>query len=380
MTAPSEKKSTLLLIDNQGLSHYTSYLACGLQKYYNVILCGFSQDDFVITGAKEKKVKFYDVAQNLPKATSIVSKIIRPLLLFFPLLDALTKLKYDIVHFQGQLPLFFLFIPILKLKGKPICWTLHDVNLRPTSAGLRGKLEILFLKAITQPRLLGKYADIIIVHGKLLKNELMAKGVNQNKIYVIPHFDYNYLLNSNRTRTSGDYVLLFGRIKPYKGIEVFIDAARIVRQKIGPRFQVLIVGKGDYSYFLNSMTEDDYKYIKFRNEFIPSSEIQDVFTNALFVVLPYTYASQSGVLPLAYTFSRPVIVSNAGSIGEFVEHGKTGFIFETENRTQLANYMIQLIEEDSKRVEMGKNGNQKLLDEMSLEKCCEIINNLYKQI
>src|SRR5438445_788403 len=151
MKASLENQSTVLLIDNQGLSHYTSYLACGLQKYRNVILCGFSMDDYVITGAKEKKIKFYDIWQKLPKGTSLVSKLMRPLLLFFPLLMALTKLKYDIVHFQGHLPMFFLFIPILKLRGKQICWTVHDLSLRQTSPGIRGRLEILFVKTITQP-------------------------------------------------------------------------------------------------------------------------------------------------------------------------------------------------------------------------------------
>src|SRR5437763_275060 len=130
MNASLRNHSTVLLIDNQGLSHYTSYLACGLQKYHSVILCGFSKEEYVITGGNEEKIKFYDIAQNLPKVKSLISKIIRPLLLFFPLLNVLTKLKFDIVHFQGHLPMFFLFIPILKLKGKQIFWTIHDVELR----------------------------------------------------------------------------------------------------------------------------------------------------------------------------------------------------------------------------------------------------------
>jgi glycosyltransferase involved in cell wall biosynthesis len=175
--------------------------------------------------------------------------------------------------------------------------------------------------------------------------------------------------------------LLFGSIKPYKGIDVLINAVKIIRKKrIGDnRFNILIAGRGDTSYFESLLTKEDYEYIHIRNEFIPNSEIPDLFRKAKFVVLPYTEASQSGVLSLAYTFSKPVIVSNTGSIGEYVEHGKTGFIFEPGDITQLADYIIELIENNNKCIEMGKKAYQKMLQEMSLERCAEDLNGLYKR-
>jgi glycosyltransferase involved in cell wall biosynthesis len=99
------------------------------------------------------------------------------------------------------------------------------------------------------------------------------------------------------------------------------------------------------------------------------------------VVLPYTTAFQysvSGIIPLAYTFSKPVIVSNVGSLVEYVDHGKTGFVFEAGNSSKLADYIIELLKDESKCIEMGKSGYEKMMKEMSLEKCCEMINSLYK--
>jgi starch synthase len=277
--------------------------------------------------------------------------------------------------------MFFLFIPFLRLKGRPIFWTLHDVQLRPSAAGIRGKLELLFMKTISQPSILARFADSIFVHGSLLKEELILRGVDQNKILVIPHPDYRYLLtdNNNSHFSESEYVLLFGSIKPYKGIDIFIKAARIVREKAGPNFKVLIAGRGDISYFENLLNKQDLEYICLRNEFIPNSELPHIFKKAKFVVLPYTSASQSGIVPLAYTFSKPVIVSSVGSLGEFVVHDETGFIFERGNIDQLANYMIKLLEDNSKCIEMGKKGHQKMLREMSVERCCEILNGVYKR-
>jgi glycosyltransferase involved in cell wall biosynthesis len=381
--------SAVLLIDNDGFSYYTSYLACGLAKYREIILYGLSKEYYVATGAsREKRIKFHSIEEKMPKGDSTILTIIRPLFFLPVLFEALIKSRYGIVHFQDRLPLLFLFLPFLKLKGKQICWELHDVDILPFSKGLRGKLEVLFVKLITQPSVLARYADKIIVHSSTLKKQLVTKGVDEDKIYVILHFDYCYLLNSNTSIRSDElilssnYILFFGDIVPWKGIDVLINATRIVRKRTTENFKVLLAGKAyrkNVSYF-QDLTQEDYEYICIRNKWVTSSEIPVIFKNAIFLVLPYTKAfegSVSGVVPLAYTFSKPVIVSNVGSMAEYVEHNKTGFIFEPGNSVQLAEYIIQLIEDNSKCIEMGRNAYQKMLHEMSLERCSYMINDLY---
>ena len=86
----------------------------------------------------------------------------------------------------------------------------------------------------------------------------------------------------------------------------------------------------------------------------------------------------SGVIPLAYTFSKPVIVSNIASLTEYVDHGKTGYVFEPGNSIQLAEYIIELTENDEKVKEMGREARERMLKEMSLERCCEILDGLYE--
>jgi alpha-maltose-1-phosphate synthase len=397
-----EKKAepAILLIDNQGLSHYTSYLALGISKYQQVILYGFSSNsnDYDITGAsKKKKIELHPLEKKLPQRNSFLKIIGRSLLLFLIFARELYIKNYDIVHVQERLPLFFLLIPLLKIKQKKFIWTIHDINLLPLSGGLRGKLEMLYRNLISQPYLLAKYADAIIVHAHSLKESLIAKKVNQNKIYVIPHFDYKYLLRHNENKDaeqryndgelddSHSYVLFFGDIMPWKGVDVLLDAAKIVRSKTGSnKFKLVIAGRSYHGHTdIMKQVGSDCDFIKRINKFVTGLEISDLLSAADFVVLPYNISFQysaSGVLPLAYTFAKPVIASNIPSITEYVEHEKTGFIFESGNSAQLALYMMELIKDKQKCIRMGKAAYQKLVNEMSLESSCNKLNEVYNEI
>jgi alpha-maltose-1-phosphate synthase len=398
----SEPLSRVLLFDSDGLSNYTCYLARGISKFRQVVLYSFSENSHIITGASlEKNVKFQYIKKWLPKGYSTFKGIIRVILLFFILLITLTRNQYDIVHIQEHLPMFFFFIPILKLKRKKIFWTLHDTKIFIPSNNIHGKLQVLFLEIVSQPMLMIKWSDAIIVHALSLKEQLIEKKANQNKIHVIPHFDYNYLfenhsINSNKSINSSnshqnqnllpkEYALFFGNIAPWKGIDVLIDATRIVTEKLGQKFNLVIAGTpydGYHTYF-NNLIKERNNCIKLINRYIESYEISGIIKGSRFLILPYAknfQHSASGVIPLAYTFSKPVVVSSIEPLIEYVEHGRTGLIFKCGDSKQLANCIIELLEDYSKCNEMGRNAHQKILREMSLERCSEVLNNLYKMI
>ena len=388
----------VLIFDSDDLSSYTCYLARGLSKHRDVILYGFSEDSFVETGAnKEAGIKFNYLKKWLPKQYSSIRGLARVIILFFLLSVVLMKTKYEIVHIQEHMPMFFFFIPILKVRKKKIFWTLHDIEIFPPSKNLRGKLRVLYWKAVSQPNLVAKYADGIIVHAHSLKEQLVSKKIEKNKIHVIRHFDYNYLLEANFRAVAINsientisypkpfpkgYALFFGDIAPWKGIDVMMDAARIVSKEIGDKFKLVIAGTPPKGYKLDfkNLIKRENSQIYLINRFIKSHDISEILINSNFLILPYNNSfkfSVSGVIPLAYTFSKPVIVSDVRSLIEYVDHDKTGLIFESGNSIQLANYMLDLIKNKDKCIEMGHKAHQKLLNEMSLELCCKKINDLY---
>ena len=397
-----EKRLKVLVIDNEDFSDYVSYFARGLSKYVDVILYCLSEDSPNLTGAaKQKGIKINYINKRLAKGSSSVKGIVRVFFLFFILLDALTRTKYDIVHIQDYLPAFFLFIPFLKLRRKRICWTLHDLDIfilwnRLFATGIDGRLQVLFRKMVTQPTLMSRYVDKILVHALSHKQQLMVKNVQEKKIHVIRQFDYQYLLefNNNNVITRSDdfvlennYILFFGNIAPWKRIDTLIEAVKIVKNKIGQNFNLVIAGK-PYPGFegvklFENIDNEDNKFINIINKYITSSEIPALVGKSSFLVLPYDNLfqySSSGVIPLSYMFAKPVIVSSVPSLVEYVDRGKTGLIFEVNDTKQLANCIIDLIENNSKCLEMGQMAYQKLVKEMSLDVCCKMINDIYNNI
>lgn len=394
-----ESRSRVLLFDSDGLSNYTCYLARGISKFRQVLLYSFSENSHIITGAAlEKNIKFRYIKKWLPKGYSTFKGIIRVILLFFILLMTLTRNQYDIVHIQEHLPMFFFFIPLLKLKHKKIFWTLHDTEIFTPSNNIHGKLQVLFLEIVSQPKIIMRWSDGIIVHALSLKKQLIEKKVDQNKVHVIPHFDYKYLLennsinfsnsinipnsNPNQNNLPKEYALFFGNIAPWKGIEILIEATKIVIDNLGEKFNLVIAGTpydGYHSYF-NEIISERNNCIKLINRYIESYEIPVFIKSSRFLILPYTESFQhsaSGVIPLAYTFSKPVVVSSIEPLKEYVEHDRTGLIFKCGDSKQLANCIIELVENYSKCSEMGRNAHEKMLREMSLERCCKILNTLY---
>lgn len=127
--------------------------------------------------------------------------------------------------------------------------------------------------------------------------------------------------------------LFFGRICQYKGIHVLISAFKLL-EKYDNFSCLTIVGNGDFSEY-----EDEYKTIKnakLLNRYIRDEEIEGFFKQVnTVVVVPYTDATQSGVISLAYSFGNPVIASDTGGLREQLASGNVGVFFETGNVNQL---------------------------------------------
>lgn len=226
-------------------------------------------------------------------------------------------------------------------------------------------------------QMLKKHSSKLIVHGNELEGQLISEGILENKIVVIPHGDYSFFTEYKKDGVKEENaVLFFGRIVEYKGVEYLIKAEPLITKQF-PNTKIIIAGRGDFSKYEN-LTEHKRNF-EIINEFIPDEQVAELFQKSKIVALPYIEASQSGIIPIAYAFKKPVVATNVGSIPEVVDDGKTGFIVPPRDEKALADAIIKLLKDENLRKEMGENAYKKMKEELSWDKIAEKTIEVYKK-
>ena len=123
------------------------------------------------------------------------------------------------------------------------------------------------------------------------------------------------------------YILFFGLIRAYKGLDTLIECLPLIKTE--KKFKLIIAGEfyeneSKYSKLIEEHNVSDI--IKIVNQYIPNEEVPKYFCAADFVVLPYKRATQSGVVPIAIHFEKPIVVTNVGGLSAVIENNKIGLI------------------------------------------------------
>ncbi|HTB99914.1 MAG TPA: glycosyltransferase, partial [Ferruginibacter sp.] len=142
-------------------------------------------------------------------------------------------------------------------------------------------------------------------------------------------------------------ILFFGFIRKYKGLDILLDAIKILKdQNANQSIKLLIAGEfyGDRKPYDTQIEELGIKDdLILRTDFIPDSEVKYYLCAADVVVQPYRDATQSGVTPLAYHFEKPMIVTNVGGLPSLVPDNKVGLIAEP-NPDSIAKKIVEYFE------------------------------------
>ncbi len=132
------------------------------------------------------------------------------------------------------------------------------------------------------------------------------------------------------------YLLFFGFIRDYKGLDLLLEAMSDKRFDGGERAnpQIKLIVAGEY-YSNREVYEAQIKRLdisdrlELRTDFIPNDEVRYYFGAADLVVQPYKTATQSGISQMAYHFGTPMLVTKVGGLPEIVPDGKAGYVVDT---------------------------------------------------
>ena len=277
----------------------------------------------------------------------------------------------EIVHFQ------WLTLPGIDrrlLPRRPLVLTAHDLLPREPRPG----------QAAAQQRLYERF-DAIVVHSEYGRRTLIdAAGVDPAKVHVIHHGAFEHLTRQPREaplpaelRLVGvPVVLFFGLLRPYKGLEVLLEAWRGITGA-----ELWIVGR-PRGIDLEALRAGAPESVRFVPRFVADDELPIYFRRADVVVLPYTRTErfdQSGVLATALAFGRATVLSDIGSFGEVASDGAAELV-PPDDPDALRDILQRLIEDSEERQRLAASARAASQERYSWDAAARATLELYATI
>lgn len=141
------------------------------------------------------------------------------------------------------------------------------------------------------------------------------------------------------------YMLFFGFIRDYKGLDLLLKAYSDDRFR---KMNVKLIVGGEFYNNSEKYFELEQKLglqgeVIWRNDFIPDNEVKYYFSAADIIVQPYKSATQSGVTQIGYHFEKPMLVTDVGGLAEIIPDGKVGYVVEPKS-DKIADALIDFFE------------------------------------
>jgi glycosyltransferase involved in cell wall biosynthesis len=277
----------------------------------------------------------------------------------------------DVVHWQWLTvqPVDAYLLP----RGHPRVLTAHDIVPRePRPGQIRATKRLL------------ERMDAVIAHSEhgaaRLRDEL---GLPADNVHVIPHGAFDYLthlpdeqpLPPELADVEGPVVLFFGLLRPYKGVDLLIEAFHDIdgaelwivgmpRMPLGP---------------LRELASEVRGRVRFVPRFVDDSEISAFFRRADIVALPYREIDQSGVLYTALAFGKPIVLTSVGGLAEVAAQGAARAV-RPNAPVELAAAIQELLDKPGERERLARTAAEAAAGRYSWDSIAEQTLNLYRAL
>lgn len=231
----------------------------------------------------------------------------------------LRKIHADKIWFN-TINLYQVIIARLLLKNVII--SVHDVEFHPASNDysslLSHKLTLLLFKH--------RICTTSRSQAAIFKSNY---GIEPKTLQlpIINYYDRVSDYSVNREIGNTCQLFFFSSILPYKGIETLISAAEILISK-NLKFALNIYGKIQYDAKEIKARILELRNTQLSDEYISYKDVHRIFCENDLLILPYRQVTQCGPLLIAYNTKTPVICTDLPGFREYVDDGKSGFLFD----------------------------------------------------
>ena len=235
-------------------------------------------------------------------------------------------------------------------------------NLVDHDAGIRQRLAARVV--------LGR-CQAFFTHAEAMASDLAAAhpGV-PSAVFPHPRFDYGELPPRADARAALDLpqdrrvALFMGLIRPYKGVDVLIDAAALLPP--GNDWTVVVAGEpwGELGSVLETRVRKLglQDRVRLRLGWVAEEEVPQLLAAADVVVLPFRAGSQSGVAATALGYGLPVLSTAIGGLPEVIRHGVNGLLVQPGSADELAEALTSLDHAFLEKLAAGARATSKTLE------------------
>jgi glycosyltransferase involved in cell wall biosynthesis len=226
--------------------------------------------------------------------------------------------------------------------------------------------------------------DAVIAHSEHGARRLREEvGLDSGKVRVIHHGAFDYLTRLPREKplpaelegARGPVVLFFGLLRPYKGLDLLIDAFREVE---GAELWVVGNPRMDVEP-LRRLAAKAAGRVRFVTRFVEDAEIPAIFRRADLVVLPYRDAEHSGVLYTGLAFGKPLLLSAVGGFPEVAARG-AGHLVAPGDRDGLAEALAELCGDEAARERLAAASREAAAGSYSWDSAAAKTLALYREL
>jgi D-inositol-3-phosphate glycosyltransferase len=225
--------------------------------------------------------------------------------------------------------------------------------------------------------------DGFLTMSESVKQQLVELGYIKPTTYV-PHpmydmfgeaIDKTSAKQALQLDTKQPYLLFFGFIRQYKGLNILLEAMATPQVRaLGVKLIVAGEFYEDKTPYLNYIQANQLTdSVIVCDDFIPNSEVSKYFCASDVVVQPYLNATQSGVTQIAYYYNKPMIVTNVGGLAELIPHNKVGLVCEV-NAQQIADAIVTYYSQQKEAIFSSNMEQEKL--RFTWENVCNELLNL----
>lgn len=234
-----------------------------------------------------------------------------------------------------------------------------------------------------------RHADLLVVHAPQQREELAALGLGGKPVLEAfhPRFCPGDLApepsaqerSVERARQGAPELslLTFGAIRPYKGVDLALEALAMV----DPSLHVRLTVAGHFWAGGDALRRQARELglndrLELRDGFVPNEEAALLFATADASLLPYRSASQSGVAQLSFAYGRPVIATRVGGLPSAVADGRDGILVEPGDPVALA-LAIERMAREHKKLAAGVRADA---SERSFTRYAELLDEAIAQV